>query len=247
VSVMATLQAALKRGIEHAFQIEESEMMTEALPNGDTRKAILFYEAAEGGAGVLNRLAGEAGQFADVARQALRVMHFAVPDGPFDIETLHATEQRRPDGGRLCEAGCYVCLLSYFNQPDHEKINRLEPEALKLLVALANSSVQANGVASITPLATVDYENGIAEWLAMLDSFKLRRPDAFSVLLQGVAAIADAQYKETRALVFFAEPDAAVREYVENKGQRVLVFPASPDKWPDIFAQYPEIFGRSGA
>jgi len=246
VSVMSTLQAALKRGIEHAFQIEESEMMTEALPNGDTRKAILFYEAAEGGAGVLNRLAGEAGQFADVARQALRVMHFAVPDGPFDIETLYTTEQRRPDGGRLCEAGCYVCLLSYFNQPDHEKINRLEPEALKLLVALANSSVRANGVASITPLATVDNENGLAEWLAVLDSYKLRRPDAFSVLLQGVTAIADAQYKETRTLVFLAEPDAAVREYVENKGQRVLVFPASPDKWSDIFAQYPEIFGRSG-
>lgn len=245
LSVMATLQAALKRGIEHAFQVEESEMMTEALPNGDTRHAILFYEAAEGGAGVLNRLAGEAGQLAEVARQALRVMHFSVPDGPLDLDSLHATEQRRADGNRFCEAGCYLCLLSYFNQPDHEKINRLEPEALKLLIALANASVRAGVAAPITPSAITDNEKDLSEWFAALDNRKLRRPDAFSVPLKGGEAFADAQYKEARTLVFFADPTADVREYAENRGQRVLVFPASPDEWPAVFAQYPDIFGRS--
>ena len=68
---MATLQAALKRGIEMTFQIEESELVAEPLPRQDDRKALLFYEAAEGGAGVLTRLATEPGAMAQVAAQAL--------------------------------------------------------------------------------------------------------------------------------------------------------------------------------
>jgi hypothetical protein len=247
MGVMATLQAALKRGIEQTFQIEESEIMTEPLPNGDNRRAILFYEAAEGGAGVLSRLSGEPGQLAEVARQALRVMHFAVADGSLATDTLAATEQLRPDGGRLCEAGCYLCLLSYFNQPDHEQINRLEPEALQLLVALANASVTSGGAVSSAPPPSAGNDEGLGQWLAALDSQRLRRPDAFAVPLKGGEAVADAQYKEARALVFFAEPSAEIREYAENRGQRILVFPAAPAAWPALFAQYPDIFGRGGS
>ena len=44
---MATVQAALKRGIEMTFQIEESELVAEPLPKLDDRKSLLFYEAAE--------------------------------------------------------------------------------------------------------------------------------------------------------------------------------------------------------
>ncbi|HEX9639894.1 MAG TPA: DUF1998 domain-containing protein, partial [Candidatus Krumholzibacteria bacterium] len=51
---MATLQAALKRGITQIFQIEESELIVESLPDSKCRQSLLFYEAAEGGAGVLD-------------------------------------------------------------------------------------------------------------------------------------------------------------------------------------------------
>ena len=36
-----------------------------------------------------------------------------------------------------CVAGCYRCLLSYFNQPDHELIDRRQEPALQFLLRLA--------------------------------------------------------------------------------------------------------------
>ncbi|MEW6519201.1 MAG: DEAD/DEAH box helicase [Thermodesulfobacteriota bacterium] len=241
VNAMATLQAALKRGIEQSFQIEESEMMAEALPDADNRRAILFYEAAEGGAGVLTRLAGETWQLAEVARNALRLMHFNVPDGGFSIDILPDAEER-PDGGRICEAGCYQCLLSYFNQPDHEKINRQEPKALKLLVALANASVKPAG--SKPESAPTSADDGLASWLAALDDLRLRRPDALHVQLNNGQGVADAQYKAARALIFLHEPDPAMRSYLLDRGWRVLHFPSGSETWSALFAQYPDIFGQ---
>ena len=37
--------------------------------------------------------------------------------------------------------GCYRCLLSYFNQPDHELIDRTNAEAKSLLIAIARGTV----------------------------------------------------------------------------------------------------------
>ena len=56
---------ALKRGIEAVYQLEGSELAVEALPSNTGDHAwsrLLFFEAAEGGAGVLRRLATEDGQ-----------------------------------------------------------------------------------------------------------------------------------------------------------------------------------------
>lgn len=53
---IATVQHALMRGIAVVFQLEEGEILGEPLPARDKRRAVLAYEATEGGAGVLNRL-----------------------------------------------------------------------------------------------------------------------------------------------------------------------------------------------
>jgi len=36
-------------------------------------------------------------------------------------------------------AGCYRCLLSYYNQPDHELIDRRREEAIAILLSLARA------------------------------------------------------------------------------------------------------------
>ena len=116
ITTMATLQYAIKRGIEAIYQLEESELMAEPLPGRDPRLSILLYESAEGGAGVLTRLATEPGALAEVAAKALEVMHFKRPEnGLWNAQTLQ--EDVGADGQSNCEAGCYKCLLSYYTSP----------------------------------------------------------------------------------------------------------------------------------
>ncbi len=59
LEVMATLQAALKQGIQQLYQLEPNELAVEALPNNEDRKLLFFYEASEGGAGVLRQIVDE--------------------------------------------------------------------------------------------------------------------------------------------------------------------------------------------
>ena len=95
---MATLQHALARGLEFVFQLEEGEMLTEPLPTRDRRRAILAFEATEGGAGVLGRLTNETRAVARVARAALDLMHYGNIDAAIaagDPSLLQPDQQRR--------------------------------------------------------------------------------------------------------------------------------------------------------
>jgi superfamily II DNA/RNA helicase len=126
---MATLQHALTRGIQIEFELEEGELLGEPLPMREERKTILLYEATEGGAGVLNRLVSDPANMAVVARRALKLMHYEEPFRPDQIGEV--------DGA--CVAGCYRCILSYYNQPDHELIDRKDSSVIEYLCALADA------------------------------------------------------------------------------------------------------------
>ena len=248
LEAMATLQAALKRGIEMTFQIEESELVAEPLPKLDERRALLFYEAAEGGAGVLTRLANDPASLAMVARNALRLIHHKAPaDGIWRLQDLPALEETDALGNSLCEAGCYQCLLSYFNQPDHEHINRRNPEVLKLLVAMANAQVQTRtgAAASATPSTgdpNLNDDAPLARWLAALQRAGMTVPDALNVSVNQGAATAAAQYKAARALVFLTPVDATTASTLKDKGWQVLDF-SEPEHWHARFAEHPAVFG----
>ncbi|GAB1717625.1 MAG: RNA helicase [Nitrobacter sp.] len=135
---IATVQHALLRGIEVVFQLEEGEVLGEPLPARDNRRAILAYEATEGGAGVLSRLIEDPQALGKVARETLTLMHFDKVDEA--ITAGNATLLVSRDG-EACVRGCYRCLLSYFNQPDHELIDRTSDEAKQMLVDLARGQV----------------------------------------------------------------------------------------------------------
>jgi hypothetical protein len=239
---MATLQAALKRGIEMTFQIEESELVAEPLPKQDERRGILFYEAAEGGAGVLTRLASEPQSLAQAAVNALKLMHYSQPTGPWTLEELDELELRDKYGNRICEAGCYQCLFSYYNQPDHNYINRRDPDTLRLLVALANAQVVKVQSTTATPVVANGADDKLQAWLETLASQGLQSPDATAVAVHNGAATAAAQYKGARTLVFLEQISAEVRDALIDKGWQLLDF-SDPEQWSALFSQHTAIFG----
>ena len=132
---MVTLQYMFKRGIEAEFQLEESELAAEPLPKRDQRNAILFYESAEGGAGVLTRIANDPAALRRVAERALRVAHYQPKGETWQVDQLQ-------DIDATCEAGCYRCLLSYGNQMDHKTIQRKNETVLDLLCRLTRAEAK---------------------------------------------------------------------------------------------------------
>lgn len=133
---LATVQHALLRGLEAVFQLEEGEILAEPMPKRESRNGFLFYEATEGGAGVLSRLVSEPMILAIVARKALQVMHFEIDDpGPLPTKGLELVDCP----GTNCVAACYRCLMSYYNQPDHELLDRRDLDARDMLLHLASA------------------------------------------------------------------------------------------------------------
>ena len=130
-----TVQHAILRGIESVYQLEEGEILAEPMPTRDVRNGFLLYEATEGGAGVLTRLARQKEGLANVAREALRIIHIDVKDGSLPDSTADLLDQPMTD----CVAACYRCLMSYYNQPDHELIDRRDEGARTLLLRLARA------------------------------------------------------------------------------------------------------------
>jgi superfamily II DNA/RNA helicase len=129
-SFLTTLLYALKRGIQFVHQVEEQEVAAELIGK-DANRRLLFWEAAEGGTGVWERLVEEPGAFAEIAREALRVCHYD-PDTGKEVPG---------HDNRKCAVACYECLLSYSNQMEHRHLDRRLVR--DFLLALARGTTNA--------------------------------------------------------------------------------------------------------
>ena len=263
-STMATLQHALKRGIESVYQLEESELMSEPLPNRDLRHSILFYEAAEGGAGVLTRIATEPDALAEVAARALEIMHFRSPaGGQWADQLTDSLTEELDNGNPICEAGCYRCLLSYYNQPDHKLIDRQDKESGALLLTLLRRLTRAGATTGSEGRAPGQQAQELLRtagsaleraWLEYVDRRGHRRPDRGQVTIETCRASADFLYEDFQLAVFIDGPhhdadaqrakDADVSRRLEEAGYLVVRFPHDQAKWPAIFARHADLFGK---
>ncbi len=117
----STLLYALKRAVENLYQVESNEIGAYVM--GETeRPNILLFEAAEGSLGILSQIAREPQAFLDIVKEAYKICWFE------NGEDVHPLAPNAP-------VASYDDLLSYYNQRDHDKINRFEiKEALELLL-----------------------------------------------------------------------------------------------------------------
>ncbi|MFX1715551.1 DEAD/DEAH box helicase [Paraburkholderia sp. A1RO-5L] len=259
---LTTLQYALKRGIEAVYQLEESELMAEPLPTRDNRQSILFFEAAEGGAGVLTRIATEPTAMAAVAAKALEVMHFLSPaqGEPWQRQTL--VEALESDDKPFCEAGCYRCLLSYYNQPDHTLIDRKDKDAggllLDVLCRLTHAST-VQGSLGRTPeqhdaeLSRTTGSSLEQAWLAHVAENGYRKPDHGQYTIGTAGTCADFFYDDLHLAVFIDGPhhdgevqkqkDTDINRKLDELGYLVVRFPKEAAVWPDIFKKNADLFG----
>ena len=110
-----TLQYAFKRAIESVFQVETNELGVVAI--GDRQAPnILLYEAAEGSLGILSQFAEDVTAFHRVVAKAKELCRY--------------------DDSQYKAPASYDDLLSYFNQRDHQSIDRFKIQgALDKLLA----------------------------------------------------------------------------------------------------------------
>jgi len=253
---MVTLQYMLKRGIEAEFQLEESELAVEPLPRRDQRNAILFYESAEGGAGVLTRIANDPTALRRVAVRALRVAHYEPRQGAWAADQLLDTD-------KTCEAGCYRCLLSYSNQMDHRIIQRKNEVVLDLLCRMTRAEAKRGtaGRSADEQYAELYRLSGSSlekAWLETVRKNAYRLPDKAQFSMSEFKVRPDFGYGgDSPALVFIDGPqhetdhqyqiDEAKNRALRDAGYEVIRFPKEQAAWPAIFGQFPDVFGKGVA
>lgn len=244
---MASLESALKNAIQVEFQLEDSELASAPLPDPDDRKHLLFFEAAEGGAGVLRLLVDDPQALRRVARTALDMCHFDPDTG--------ADRRRAPRSREDCEAACYDCLRSYANQMEHDLLDR--HQVRDVLLDLAVASVHASPAPQprqvhLENLMGLCGSNLERDWLRFLEERCLALPSDAQVLIEECHTRPDFLYRSQQVAIYVDGPphdfpdrqqrDAAQRAALEDRGYTVIRF-GHNDDWASIVAAHRDVFG----
>ena len=188
-----TLQEALLQGMQIALNLDESEVdgfITQEQTD-PSRYDIILYETAGGGTGAIKALTTTSG-FTNVIEKTR--------------ELLHEHDQQAG-----CNKACYECLLNYYNQRDHEKLDRnLILPTLRLL-----ESAKTNH----TP--PVNQKQKLDELLKACDS-ELERTVLQKIAEEGLPLPDEAQHIIYDKDVRIAKPDF----YYKN--QNIILFVDGP-------------------
>ena len=214
---VVTLQYALKRAIESVFQVEPSEIGVSGIGDPECPN-ILLYEAAEGSLGILSQFVDDVAMFRKVIKAAVQVCRF-------DDEDYKAPAS-------------YDDLMSYYNQRDHQRLDRfLIRDALGKL-GLADIEIKASA-------GFKDYEEQYQHMLRHLDPNSstertfidylyqngLRLPDAAQKRVPGIYCQPDFYY-EPRIWVFCdGSPHDELQVRDRDDEQRQLIIARGDEVW----------------
>ncbi len=258
---LISLQWALKAAIQVCYQLEDNELAAESLPGGESPRSILFYEASEGGAGVLRRLVEDPEALSRVIREALELCHFDPDTG----EDRH----RHPRSLEDCEAACYDCLLSYTNQRDHRRLDRkrLLPHLRAWLPGrVLSEPAELSRGEHLTRLKNLCDSELERQWLSFLEDNQLNLPTHAQELVPEASTRPDFLYRtsDRRVAIYVDGPphdfpdrqrrDLEQQEALEDKGWLVLRFghrlldrvaeAGQQGDWMDLVTRHAYLFGN---
>ena len=247
-ATLASLQAALKHAIQVEFQLEDTELATEPLPRSDDRRYLLFYESAEGGAGVLRRIVEDPAALSRVARKALEICHFH-PETGEDLGSAPGAKEK-------CEAACYDCLMSYTNQPDHKFLDRQLLVGMLLRLAQAAVETSPTGYSRDEQFDRLSRQAGSElerRWLRAVMDRGHRLPGEAQKLFEKAGTRPDFVYTAENVAVYVDGPphdhpdrqerDAVKERAMEDLGWVVLRFRHDAE-WEALFKMHPHVFGE---
>ena len=198
-SFLASFQYVMERAIQAVYKLEENELASERLGQG---QYLLFWEASEGGAGVLSQILENPTAFQRLATEALDICHF--------------TQEKES-----CTQACYECLLSYRNQFDHPLLDR--HAVREYLDQLSTSAINrhAQGMSREEQYqqlrAQTDPNSAFErEFLDELYSQGMRLPDSAQALIPEVNVKPDFLYRDAKVAIFC---DGSVHDDPEQQQQ----------------------------
>jgi len=245
---IVSLQSGLKSAIQAEFQLEDSELATEPLPDIDNFKQLLFYESAEGGAGVLRRLIEDPRILSRIARKTLEICHFDTETGEDYCKSSSAKE--------TCEAACYDCLMSYSNQRIHGLLDR---QSIKdILLDIVNATVKQSPAMKsrgehLNWLLNRCESKLEKNWLRFLEEHNLNLPSHPQRYIKECQTRPDFFYEDHSLAVYVDGPvhnypdrqerDSQQERKMRASGYSVVRF-GHTDNWKEIISKYPNVFGR---
>ena len=234
---MASLAAALKTAIQVVFQLEPSELEVEPLPTRDNRRLLLFYESAEGGAGVLRQLVQDPDGWRRAASEGLRLCH---------IKTDPDTGALAEDPEHGCGGACYSCLLTYQNQWDHDLLDRKLAVPILKRLTTATLDIPAHQQQLETTTTLED------DFVAHLEASGYRLPDEGQKYFEAARTRPDFVYHDDCVVIYVDGPhhdypDRAKRDReqetaIRDLGYRTIRF-GYRDDWNRIIAEHRDVFG----
>ncbi len=230
-----SLGAALKRGLQVRFELEDAELGLDHLPNLPPRyrpRPPHHDRCSDKVGGGPDDAAGEAGVafVAGLARRTILLYETAeggagvlrrLVDDPAALpevaraalEVCHFDPDSGADrgdlGGEACEAACYDCLMAYGNQAHHHALDRHLIRDLMVDLARAKVSTSPGPSDPDEHRASLERLCGSSlerEWLDFLSERGYRLPDAAQVYIEAAGTRPDFLYREAHVAVYVDGP-----------------------------------------
>jgi very-short-patch-repair endonuclease len=220
-SFYVTLRHALEAGAQLALSLDESEIdsFAGAVPEGHVTRPIVIYETAEGGVGAVQAFL-DTDRFRTILERTLKLLH---------------------DGEEGCDKACYDCLCSFYNQIDHENMDR--QLVLPMLRQVTRATIEPVGhhgssFDDLLSSCQSDFEKKV---LARIKDRNVSLPaeSQKTIVIDG-KPVASADFFYPPKLIVFVDGSPHHKDYVQaaddskrrllkSKGYRIFVFGSTDD------------------